>query len=316
MKRHTILGSGGAIGSALAAELQQLPNVSVRTVQRRAQQVAAPHEHLSADLTQASEVERAIQGSDIVYLTVGFPYRIAVWEREWPLLVQRVIAACAQGQARLIFFDNVYMYAPSSVGNMTENLPFQPESRKGKVRATVASMILKAIEQGHLQGMIARSADFFGPGVTQTSILYQMVFKPMLAGQKPMWPVNADVPHAFTYVPDAAKALVQLAQTDDAYGKTWHLPTTNPGLTGRAWIALVSELLNKQAHPWVLPPYMFSVLGLFMRDLAESKEMLYQYDRPYQFLSTAFEERFGWKPTPYETGARAVIAHSQKTNNS
>jgi nucleoside-diphosphate-sugar epimerase len=317
MKTYTILGSGGAIGAALVPELQQLPNSAIRTVQRRFQTVPPPHEHVTADLTRAAEVERAIQGSEAVFLTVGFPYRIAIWQKEWPRLIQNTIAACEKHGAKLIFFDNVYMYPTDAVSHMTETTAFLPKSRKGAVRSMVATAVLDAIQGGRIQGMIARSADFYGPGVEQTSVLYQMVFKPLLAKQKPMWPVNAHVPHSFTYVPDAAKALVQLVQAEDAFGQTWHLPTANPGLTGQAWVDLASKILGREnpSKAWALSPAMISILGLLMKDLAESREMLYQYDQPYAFVSKKFEDRFGWVPTAYETGAQAVLDHALKQGN-
>jgi hypothetical protein len=43
---------------------------------------------------------------------------------------------------------------------MTEDTPFNPISRKGEVRAQIATMLLDEMRSGNLQAMIVRSADF------------------------------------------------------------------------------------------------------------------------------------------------------------
>lgn len=106
---HTVLGASGAIGRAVIRELQikQLPT---RSVGRSAKIKGI--ENIQADLFSNTEAKQAIQGSTHVYLCIGLPYRSDVWLKDWPLLMQNVIDACAANNANLIFFDNVYMYGP------------------------------------------------------------------------------------------------------------------------------------------------------------------------------------------------------------
>jgi len=44
------------------------------------------------------------------------------------------------------------------------------------------------------------------------------------------------------------------------------------------------------------------VLGLFIKEIKESVEMLYQNDSDYLFDSTKFEKAFNYKPISYEEG--------------
>jgi len=56
-----------------------------------------------------------------------------------------------------------------------------------------------------------------------------LFFEPMNNGQKAMCLVSDSLPHSYTYVPDAAQALLRLAETPAAWNQTWHMPTTaNP----------------------------------------------------------------------------------------
>lgn len=77
---HTILGSGGAIGKDLAKALHQKGNKNIRLVSRNPKKVNETDELFSADLTQKENVLKAIQGSEVVYVTIGFPYRLEVWK--------------------------------------------------------------------------------------------------------------------------------------------------------------------------------------------------------------------------------------------
>src|SRR5665647_1957843 len=105
---QTILGANGTIGSVLAKELTAYTN-KIRLVSRNPRKVNDTDELFPADLSDPAQVEKAIAGSEIVYLVVGFDYNINVWREKWPKLIQATIDACIQHNAKLVFFDNVYM---------------------------------------------------------------------------------------------------------------------------------------------------------------------------------------------------------------
>ncbi|MDZ7740804.1 MAG: NAD-dependent epimerase/dehydratase family protein [Bacteroidota bacterium] len=159
---QTILGSGGAIGFELAKALKNYTG-AIRLVSRNPKKVNPEDELFPADLTRQEDVSKAIAGSDIVYLVVGFEYKLKVWQKNWPELMRNVIHACKEHKSRLVFFDNVYMYKISSIPHMTEDAPIHPPSRKGAVRAEISQMIMREVESGKLEALIARAADFIGP---------------------------------------------------------------------------------------------------------------------------------------------------------
>ncbi|WP_051664172.1 NAD(P)H-binding protein [Dyadobacter crusticola] len=163
---QTILGSGGAIGAPLAKELTKYTS-HIRLVSRNPIKVNTGDELFSADLTDKAQVEKAICGSEIVYLVVGLEYNTAVWQRCWPLIIDNVISACLLHQVRLVFLDNVYAYASAQISRMNETTMILPSSNKGKIRAGLHEKIFVAIKQNGLKALIARSADFYGQVVSQ-----------------------------------------------------------------------------------------------------------------------------------------------------
>jgi nucleoside-diphosphate-sugar epimerase len=303
---QTILGSGGAIRKGLTKELKEYTN-KIRLVSRTPQKVNDDDELLPADLTNAQQVMKAVEGSDVVYLTAGLPYKLKVWQESWPQIMQNVIQACQQHNTKLVFFDNIYMYDENSLANITEDAPVNPPSRKGKVRAQIAQMLLSEVQKGKLTALIARSADFYGPGVG-TSVLLETVYKNLKKGKKAMWLADASKIHSFTYVPDAAKATALLGNTPDAYNQVWHLPTDSQKITGKDWIELFAKEMGTEPIYSTISKGMIKLIGLFNPILRESYEMLYQNDRDYYFNSSKFDNRFSFNTTSYQQGVKEVIA--------
>jgi nucleoside-diphosphate-sugar epimerase len=298
---HTILGSTGVIGRALASSLPA-HRVQGRLVSRNPRHVNPSDELLKADLLDPAQTRRAIEGSAVVYLTAGLRYHTPTWQQQWPVVMRNVIEGCKSAGAKLVFFDNVYAYGPVR-GWMTEETPMNPSSRKGEVRRVIADMIMEEVTAGKLQALIARAADFYGPN-TPLSFVHALVFERLAKGKKAQWMVNPAVRHSFTYTPDAGRATAMLGNTESAYGQVWHLPTHREALTGAAFIGLAAKELNGDAGVAILGKGMIRLAGLFVEAIRESREMLYQYEEDYLFDSTKFEKAFGFTPTTYEAGIR------------
>lgn len=302
---QTILGSGGNIGIELARQLKAY-TPQIRLVSRNPKAVNPDDELFPADLSDANQIDRAVAGSELVYVTIGFEYKTKVWQQSWPPFIQAVIAACQKHGTKLVFFDNVYMYDRSTIPHMTEESPINPPSEKGKVRAELVRMIFDEVKKGSLTALIARSADFYGPR-GNNSVIQAMVQENLTKGKKANWPANADKIHNFTYTPDAAKATAMLGNTPDAFNQTWHLPTDRSPLTGRDWAALFAEEMKGKPGVQALPSWLFGLLGIFVPFLGEFRPMLYQYDQDYFFDSSKFEKYFNFTPTTPSEAVRAIV---------
>ncbi len=298
----TILGSGGIIGKEASFCLSEFTD-RVRQVSRNQKKVNETDQIYPANLQIESEVMEAVKGSDVVYLTVGLPYNTKIWQEFWPKIMRNTINACKQHQAKLVFFDNVYMYGYVD-GWMKEGTPFNPISKKGEVRAHIASMLLDEMKSGNINALIARAADFYGPQATNTYV-GPMVFDRLQAGKKPQIMINPEAKHSFTFTPDAARAMVLLGNTEDAYGQSWHLPTDSNTLSGIEFVSKTATLFGKNPKYSVLSPLMLKMAGIFSPIIKETLEMDYQYKSDYLFDSNKFNDRF-FKPTPYQKGIQAI----------
>lgn len=271
---QTILGAGGTIAQELAHHLPTLTPEPLRLVSRRPQKVNPTDELLPTDLTDPAQAARAVAGSTVVYLVVGLPYDTAVWQRDWPRIMTNVLSACEQHGAKLVFFDNVYMYGLVE-GPMTEATPFNPCSRKGEVRARIARQLLEAMQAGRVEALIARAADFYGPGIAN-ALPNMLIFDKLKKGKAAQWPARLDQPHSLTFTPDAGRATVALGLAPAAYGQTWHLPTAAPAPTARQVAELAAAAYGVPLKINALLKLMMRALGLFVQPVRESIEMLYQ----------------------------------------
>ncbi|SRR6266540_221187 len=301
MKLHTILGAGGSVANELVPVLLK-KNERVRLVSRKGKS-QANIEAVAADVTNYEQTLNAVKGSDVVYLLIGLKYDIRVWRVSWPKIMTNVINACKATDCKLIFFDNVYIYGKVD-GVMTEQTPFNPVSKKGELRATIATQLLNEMKAGNIEAMIARAADFYGPVGFTTSVLNLLVFQNLRKDKKAQWLANVKVPHSLTYVPDAAEALCLLADKEDAFGQTWHMPTANNPLTGEEFIKEAAKDMQASDGYIVLSKLMMQLVGLFNREIKELIEMLYQNEFPYLFDSAKFNKAFNFEPTSYHDGIR------------
>jgi nucleoside-diphosphate-sugar epimerase len=297
----TILGAGGSVSDELV-KLFAERNEPIRLVSRSGTKASGAAEAVAADLGDREQTAGAVSGSSVVLLVAGLKYDHKVWAEMWPRIMSNTIEACKRAGARLIFFDNVYMYGRVN-GPMTEETPFHPTSRKGETRARIASDLTSEWKSGSLTGMIARAADFYGPGA-KNGMANVLVFEPMSKGQTPMCLASDLLPHSYTYVPDAAKALLTLMESESAWNQTWHLPTTPNPPTGQEFIEMAAKEMGRPPKHRVLSRGMVQVFGWFKPQVGEVREMMYQNDSPYLFDSTKFARGFGFSGTPYDEGIR------------
>ena len=301
-----ILGAGGVVANELA-KLLVSEREAVRLVSRSGRGLTGATT-VTADVTVPGEAITAVKGSSVVYLCVGLKYDFRVWAACWPRIMSNVIEACMQAGSKLVFFDNVYAYGRVD-GTMTESTPYNPCSRKGEIRAKIATQLMDETKRGGLTALIARSADFYGPFADTTSVPNRLVFKPLSVGKRANWLANDSVRHSYTLTLDIASALAALSRSNDAYNQVWHLPTAPDPLTGKEFIEAAARGFGVDAHYRVLSRSMIRLAGLFDRTVAESSEMLYQSEFPYIFDSSRFEASFRMSPTSYGDGIRKTVAY-------
>ena len=304
---HLIVGDG-VIGLAVADELARRGLPYALASRQAPPGSAHAGKHRRVDALDQPSLLAACADASHVYITLGLHYTTRVWQRDWPIVVENFIAAARLHRFKLVFFDNIYAYGPSPLCvPMTEVHPQQPPSRKGRLRKALSDRLWQAVREEGLRLVIARSADFYGPGV-RNAMLCSAAMQRQLQGKAAQWLGSPDKRHSYTYTPDAGRALVKLALDDTATGQTWHLPTAEPAPTTRELLALSAALLHAPAKLQVMPSALFSVLKWWVPILREVQEMMYQNHDDYVFSSAKFTRAYpDFRITPYREGIEATV---------
>lgn len=306
---QTILGANGQIAEELARVLHRQHVGDLRLVSRTPRRVNANDALVAANLLDARQTLAAVEGSSIVYFTAGLPPDTALWEKQFPLMLKNALDASRATGAKFAYFDNTYMY-PQTDHVLTEDTPFVPNGRKGKVRAEMARMVLEEMARGEIPVLIARAPEFYGPGKTQ-SFTNALIINRIKAGKYPRVPVRDDVLRTLIWTPDASRGLAELANHEDAYGQTWHLPCCDDRPTYKEFVAMAARTFDQDGSYSVIPKLGFDLLGAVSKEVREIKELLPRYAVDNIFDSSKFKTRFpNFKVTSYQQGLELIRQES------
>lgn len=312
---QTILGASGQIGTELARALHDEFTTDLRLVSRHPTPLHETDTTLAADLLDPEQTSRAVAGNEIAYFTAGLPPDGKLWAEQLPVMMRNVIDACAADGTKLVFFDNTYMY-PKTSTPQTEQTPFRPVGRKAVVRARIAEMLLEAIDQERVEGVICRAPEFYGPGRTQ-SFTTSLVFDRIAGGEKPRAPLTDDTLRTLIWTPDASRGMALIGNTPSAFGRTWHLPVDPSPLTYRTLIAdLGARAWGRDIDYSVMPAWQFRLAGVASKPVREIWELLPRYAVNNIFLSDEFRRAFpSFRVTTYAEGVQALADAASRSSS-
>lgn len=302
---QTILGANGQIAVELARELRRSYTSELRLVSRNPRKVNETDRVASADLLDAGQTANAVHGSEIVYFTAGLPPDTGLWEKQFPTMLRNALDACRATGAKFAYFDNTYMY-PQDNRLLTEETPFAPVGRKGKVRASMAKMVLEEMARGEIPVLIGRAPEFYGPGKTQ-SFTNALVIDKLKAGEWPRVPIRDDTRRTLIWTPDASRGLATLGNSSDAFGQTWHLPCCDDRPTYREFVTMACEAFGRPVSYKVIGEWALFFAGIFSGQVREIQELLPRYRQDNLFDSTKFKRRFPqFEVTSYREGINLI----------
>jgi nucleoside-diphosphate-sugar epimerase len=308
IQKAAIFGAGGAIGRALAVELERR-GIPFRVVGRGKAKLEAAFgrmahaEVFDADLTDLRSAGAAARGVDTILYAVGVPYTSFQLH---PAMIRTCIEAASSMQvARLVLVSNVYTYGVPRTSHVAETHPREPEARKGKFRKEQEDAVLEAHRKGRVQGMVVRLPDFYGPHADLS--LANPIFRAALAGKTANWlgPVNA--PHEFLFVPDAGPPIVDLAGCAECYGEAWNIAGAGE-INGMDFITRVYRAAGRSPKYRSVGRGMLKIMGWFSPLYRELPEMLYLQETPVLLDDAKLRAKFGAvRKTSYDEGIRRTL---------
>jgi len=294
---HLVIGAGvigGRVAQLLAERGERVSVVS------RSGSGPANVTRVAADARDAEAMARLADGAGVIYNCVNPPYHR--WPADWPPIAASVLSAAERSGAVLVTLSNLYGYGPRAGGYdrshpMTEETPLAATGRKGRVRAQVWQDALAAHQAGRVRATEVRAADFVGPGAE--SPLGERTVRRIRQGKGVSVLGRADRLHTWSFTEDVASMLVVAGTDPKAWGRAWHVPSNEP----RTQRAVIDDLAGAAGVDPVrvstIPPAVLAVMGLVWPLMRELRETEYQFREEFVMDSSAAQETFGLKPTPW-----------------
>ena len=302
-----IVGAAGAVGRAMVDELERRgarPAVIGRDRHRLERLFAARAGIRAADLANAEDAARALEGCDSAVYCVGLPY--PQFDRH-PVLMRRALEAARKaGVRRMIVVSSVYSYGHPRAGRVSEEHPREPETRKGRFRKEQEDAAIDAHGRGGLATLVLHLPDFYGPYASNS--LACMMLTSLKAGKAARWLGDPDAPHEFVFMPDAARVIADLLLRPECFGRRWNLAGAG-AISGREFAALAARELGRPAKILATGRLMLRLGGIFSPLLRELVELQYLGETPVLLDDSALRAALGGlEKTPYEEGVRRMLA--------
>ncbi len=305
---HVIFGTG-ALAKWTARELVKLgkPVRMVSYSGKADSRIPDSVEVVKGDAYDTKKNIEVTKNATAVYQCAQPPYH--EWAEKFPPMQKAILDAVAANRAKFITGDNLYMYGDTNGQPISEDMPYQPHTKKGKIRGEMATAVMEAHRAGKVRAAIGRASNFFGPDDTAVT---SYAIRPALAGKAVNLLGRTDQPHTFSSVADFGKLLATLGTREEALGQVWFTPSPAP-VTQAELVKLMEDELGHKVKLMAAGKMMLSMLGLFMPTLRESVEMLYEWDNPFIMDSSKAQKTFGLQPTSLKDTMCATIEWCKST---
>lgn len=294
-----VLGASGFLGSAVTAELTDLP-VRLRLVSRARRLPLPPSSaevHL-ADLTDPSAVRDAINGADaIIHLAAHLPD-----ERSWRApgseserlstgLLDTLVRSVRGQPPIVVFASTVQASAPPG-------LPLNDYVRE---KAAAEELLAEATRAGTVRGIALRPATVYGctplTGSTGRGVVAAMARRAFAGEPITMWH-DGTVARDLVHVTDAARAFVAALHAPEALsGGRWLVGSGQPARLGEVFRTLADLVAARTGQPPV------PVVSVPPPEWADATDFGSVNAEPAPFTAAT-----GWRPrVPLAAGLSEVV---------
>ncbi len=296
-KTVLILGASGRFGrAATRAFAQHGWTVRAQARSEKKTKTSAGVETLIFDPLDQAAMARASKHCAVIVNALNPPYQ--AWKRELPRLTRAVIDAAHVSGATIMLPGNIYNFGVNMPPRLTSEMPQHAKTGKGKLRIEMENSYRAASAKG-IQTLILRMGDFLERKATGNWFDTHMT--PRLGKGKFLYPGRTDIPHAWAYLPDAARAAVALAEKRQDLRLFEDIPFGGTDLTGEQMRLAIENTLHRPIGFAGFPWWALRLAAPFSPLMREVLEMRYLWDTPHSLDNSKLEEILpNYRPTPLD----------------
>jgi nucleoside-diphosphate-sugar epimerase len=217
----------------------------------------------------------------------------------------RVVEALGKTGKTMLFPGNIYNFnATDHV--LTPDTPQRPQTARGELRVRVESAFEAAAARGDIQLIIIRAGEFYGPG-SSADWFDQVILREIRSGTVRTMGYR-NVPHAWAYLPDLARAFESLAAVRSTLGAVERFHFAGHFVTPAEMGAAVAKAAPTKVRVKPFPIPLLRLAGLFDPTIREVAKMRYIWKHPMQLeddrLPAILGRDFG---TSFETAVASTV---------
>ncbi len=115
------------------------------------------------------------------------------------------------------------------------------------------------------------------------------MFSRPLELRSPIWPINADILHNFTFINDSTIATLALMEDPTSFGEVYHI--AGEIITAKKFLTIILNELNSNLKLKVLSRKFLTLAGLLNPNIRKLTELPYEYQNPYILGCSKFNEK-------------------------
>ncbi|MEX0339663.1 MAG: epimerase [Arenibacterium sp.] len=250
-------------------------------------------------------LDDAARDTDVI--VNGFNPAYPNWARDVPALTRDVIRVARRYAATVIIPGNVYVFGQHTPAPWGVQTPHQAQNPLGRVRIDME----QAYADAGVKTIILRAGDFIDTepsGNWFDKVMIKNLHKGVFT-----YPGRPDIPHAWAYLPDLARACVALAEQRTRMPVFNDIPFAGYTLSGAEMRAALEAVL---ARPVRLKSMSYAPLFLarpFWRMAAPLLEMRYLWNTPHWLENRVFNDLVpAFQETPLEQALANAVRHQSR----
>ncbi len=300
MAMPVILGATGPTGFHLAAALRKA-GTPVRVVARDHAKLARLFQDSTidkhpADVLDAQQTLRAIDGCDLVYDCIGLP---GDQMHLHPVTARNIAQALERTKARCVQVSSYWSYYPQVHMQMDEAHPRRGGPPWIVWRRDAEDILFAA------GAAILHLPDFYGSQVHVSTL--QNALMEAVQGKTVNWLGKPITPREYIYVPDAMRIAAAIGGKDGAFGAHWCLPGSGP-LSGRQFADITGRHLGRAVKLRGAGLMTLRLISLFKKDLRGLMQVAPEYMKPVRYDASKLTSLMGpQQMTSYEDGIGATL---------
>ena len=243
----------------------------------------------------------AAEGMDVLMMAQN-PGDSSTWSHELMPMHRAALGAAEQAGATVILPGNVYVFGPDSPEVWDARTPHRAQNPLAKLRREMEEMY----RASPAQVILLRCGDFLD--TREAGNWFERIIAKPLPRGRISYPGPTDRPHAWAFLPDAARAAVALAEKRAELANFEDVPFPGYTLSGEELAQALSRTLGRPVRAGRMSWLPIRLARPFMPVAPGLLEMRYLWDKPQRLDGARLAELLpGFTPTPlHDALARAT----------